>query len=95
MTLTPGATGLVSPYTLAHERAHQAQQLHQTLLWRLHSHTPPWLPYLHRLTQVLVELECHHLAAKTLHHLGRYDQDAQTEGRRAVRHYLRALLWTP
>lgn len=91
IALAPGST----PYVLAHERAHEAQHRYRTLLWRLHAAVPSWIPYLHRLTQVLVELEANRLALGALRHAGRLDALARAEGRNCVRYYLCRLLWTP
>lgn len=89
ITLAAGAT----PMHLAHERAHEAQHQHGTRPWRLHHAIPAWMPYVHRITRLLVELEANQLAQRALCYAGRYDRDARHEYRMTIVHAFLALLW--
>lgn len=81
-----------SLFEQVHERAHKAQHEHRTLRWRLHEAIPGWMPYLHRITRILVELEANQIALGTLKRIGRLDRHAKAEARAIAWRYLRKLL---
>lgn len=89
ITMAPDAT----TYDRAHELAHQIQDRHQTLRWRLRQAVPPWVPYLNRILTVLVELEANRMALCALHHAGLTTHATTAAGRNCTRFYLRQLFF--
>lgn len=81
-----------SPYMLAHERSHEAQQRARTLAWRAYELAGTW-PYLSRPLRVWVEWEASRMALYVLALVGRCDRHARIEARRGIWSYIRACFW--
>lgn len=81
-----------TPYELAHERAHEAQQRHRTAAWRTMELTRGW-PYVERLVRLWVEWEAATLAKHALIRIGRYDRHARADLWAGLRSYGRAIFW--
>lgn len=78
-----------TPYELAHERAHEAQQQYRTRVWRLFELAGRW-PIVARLIRLLVEWQAARMALKALQYGGRADRHARAEARAGLWSYVQA-----